>query len=260
MSKRVLTIDAPAALGRDINTALFRTVDAFDSRSYFSGSDVRFEFDGIVVEEIAGISYKLLEPVQYYYSYASRTRVKTSRGSRLVQGSILTNFKDPSQIYHLLKRIRNNNTPDDQGIDPQSRQDVFNAIAGGNLSIQSRDSLLGAQSEKNLSKIRSFEGKPNPGAIQAFRDALWGRKGAKSDLYLTEKEATYKPRFDGGEDGFKLRMIFGEPNYQDIDQTGRRLGAVVLISGVEIMGESIEVTENGEPVRVAYDFLAADVN
>lgn len=249
--------------GRDLGSMLNRVVDSFDSRSYFSGSDCRFEINGIPVDDIAQIGYNLVEPVKFHYGYARRTRARASRGQRLVSGQIFFNFRDPSEIYYLLDTVKKNLTADSLGQDPKARQDVLNQIAGtkGNTK-RARELITSTQGFSTVAdSLRTTNAKPDRAKIEEFRNAMWGVQGA-TDPYGSASPAL-NPRLDSVYDGFNLRIIFGEPDLQNPrsnDASGRQLGAVVLIAGVELTGESFEITETGEPVRLGYQFIAADVN
>ncbi len=250
--------------GRDTSSMLNRVIDVQDGRTYFSGSDCRFEINGIPVDDVAQIGYNLVEPVKAHYGYARRTRARVSRGQRLVSGQIIFNFRDSSQIYYLLNKIKNGLSVDETGQNPKSRQEVLNQIAGTNGNTSRARQLISATKGANNSvsdALRVTNAKPNKDKIEQFRDAMWGVKGA------TDPYASNAPELDtrlgSTFQGFNLRIIFGEPDFQNPrtnDTSDRQLGTVILIAGVELTGESFEVTETGEPVRMLYPFIAADVN
>ena len=243
---------------------LNRVVDVQDGRSYFSGSDCRFEIDGIPVDDIAQVGYNLVEPVKFHYGYARRTRARTSRGQRMVSGQLVFNFRDPSQIYYLLDKIKKHLTVDGTGQNPKSRQEVLNQIAGSGGNTSRARQLISQTTTPNGSvsdSLRVTNSKPDRDKIEAFRDAMWGVPGA-TDPYAVDNTA-YQPRLESVLEGFNLRIIMGEPDFanpRSNDASGRQLGAVVLIAGVELTGESFEIAETGEPVRLVYPFIAADVN
>lgn len=128
-------------------------------------------------------------------------------------------------------------------------------------------------------------GKPDPEMIRAFRQSLWGQgndpKSSSVKNPYTPANPARGPRYGGRVGGFTLRVIYGEPeseaiysasdlegldalfrrapSFPSVDQQGRQLGAVVLFTGMEFMGEGTEVSESGDPVRCVYPFTATDL-
>ncbi len=258
-------------VGRDRVSTGFRTVSSFDSRSYYSGSDVRFEFGNIPVDDIANISYKLIESKKFHYGYASRTATHISSGQRLVQGQIVTNFKDPGQMRYILKALRDNaGDPVQTGKESLARQLVLNNLIGnGTTSDTDFQNLIGVSPSKAnrdnlIERLRIDSATPKYEVMQAFRDALWGIPANDSALSSTPllSDPSRQIKLDCGPDGFDIRMIFGEPDVTPKKGSSRpsQLGAVVLISGVQIMSEGLEVNETGEPLRTIYEFIARDSN
>lgn len=252
-------------IGRDVSSGLNRTIDEFDSRSFYSGADIRMEFDGISIPGVVALSYKVIEPVQFYYGYASYTRQKVSRGQRIIQGQLLTNFKDPTQLYYVLDKIKNGDTLDTSTADYQSKQKVYNVLAGGADKNNILELLSGKKAPSFYQNSRLSQGVPDRLTVEQFRDAVWG-VSEKSDLRNNQGAPQYNPKYNSRDGGFDLRMIFGEPGLIPElagDMAGRAvesIGAVILLSGVEIMGESLQINDTGSTIQYAYDFVAADVN
>lgn len=260
--------------GRDSSALEPRVIDSFDWRSYYSGSDVRFEFDGIPIDEICGLSYRVTELVVPHYGYASYTRLGVSRGVRSVQGSILFNFRDPAQLRYLLRVIANNEGPDVASPSlirrdsiTQDSKAIAERVKRGDISVDEAKRLLKAGSDPG----QPGSGKPSKEMMEAFRASIWSKnspvKLAEKDPYSEEnrrRAPLYKSRYNG----FNLRMIFGEPGstntvYQQIpsaDETRRQTGAVRVLRGVEIASEAQEISETGEPTRLMLEFSAADID
>lgn len=270
--KSILNTVSP--VGRDRSALQYRVVDEYTWRSYYSGADVRFEIEGIPIDEVAGISYKIVEPVRPHFGYASYVRLKTSRGSRTVQGQIVFNFKDPADLYYLLDKIKTGETPDSFIVNKPNKKDeatvnLVELIKKGQLSLEDAKKVItktGTSTNPNLNTL--FTNKPDVEIIDAFKNRIWGiTSETKTEVNLGPSNSYRETRYSSKYNGFSLRMIYGEPDSNNgiysqmpsIDKSRRQIGAVKLIKGVEITSEYQEISETGEPVRTIYEFVAADV-
>ena len=266
--------------GRDRVSTAVRVVDGFSWRSYYSGSDVSFEFDGIPIEEIAGISYKVVEPVKFHYGYNSYTALHSSRGARMAHGTLLMNFTDPTTLYFLLNKIREGNTPEKilkKGVPPQLKEDTLltssqlaSSIANKTYTTEEAQKILNTSWNGNPKAFSAFSNLPDKALLIRHRDSVWGvdPKARKDNPFRIDPVKS--PRYSSHPTGFSIKMIFGEPgalnalvlgNEAQPDRDARRqVGAVRELKGVQIISEGLEITETGEPTRVLYEFVATDIN
>jgi hypothetical protein len=267
-----------SAPGRDRVSSSVRVIDSFDWRSYYSSSDVRFEFDGVPVEEITSFNFRIVEPVKHHYGYNSYVRLAESRGSRMIHGSFSANFTDPIQLFYLLDKIKKGETPDSLGVGKMKA--TSEDISAKVKSIVAQSRKEGLSSEQVAEKISALgRSISNPASskapikiLEAYRDSLWGVAPDKDSKNPLSEDMIHNTKYESKRHGFNIRVIYGEPGANNTiipNQTAstvsdagvrRQVGAIRLLRGVQIMGEGQEISPTGEAIQSVYEFIAAEIN
>ena len=71
---------------------------------YFCGANVTLNLNDIAVDDIAGISYRVMDSAKPIYGYSSRLFNAVAPGQKLVQGTFVVNYRGPNYIYDAMKR------------------------------------------------------------------------------------------------------------------------------------------------------------
>jgi hypothetical protein len=221
-------------IGRDISSQQGRVIDAFTWRSYYSGADVRFEFDDIPVDDVCGISWKLIEPTKFHYGYASRFRLRSSKGTRMVSGQLMMNYRDPLSFHALLQAIRQKARPGSFAATPSDIAVLGATVGSGKITPAQAarqiapggrgSSLTGLTPESPATTAR-----PDPERLRAYRDALWGTGNGNDPLYK-DRKAAMPP------DGLTEEEILETQRDPDLLRAETQMGIGLLGNGQDITG------------------------
>lgn len=215
----------------------WRSVDENDS-AYWSGLDLRAYVNGLYLEELVGIQYALQESVTPVYGYGSYTYDIIMRGSRLVQGALTVNFKEPGYLKALI-----------MGEGPGTAG-IIKSIDPGNVKAQDYAQTLGASSYQRK---------------QELMQNLWGDEPAQTSPVGNE------PLLSRGyqdHTGFDLVLKFGENTGQQYMVNAEGNGKVtprlassraLTLIGVQFQNVESMLDDSGKPVLESYQFIAKDI-
>lgn len=214
----------------------WRSVDETGS-SYWSGTDVKIFIGGIYLEEVVGIQHALQEAVTPVYEYGGFVFKTVMRGSRIIEGTLNMNIKDPGYLENLLY----NYTP---GITISTDVKVQSGVYGeyvDTMSLYKR-----AYKQKELTS------------------SIWGDSAPQS------VPAGNKPYFIKGEfdhNGVNIVIKFGETKGSmyasqtegngKLVQRASAARAITLI-GAQFSGSQTLYDDSGKPIIESYPFIAQD--
>ena len=129
----------------DLRDESWTTVDQFDSTYWSGATDISVYFGPYYMADVVQLQFQVHEQVVPYYGYASYTADRMYRGTRLVVGSFLMNFKDSRYMLALLHALQSN----------PKLGDIHSAAGktlGGSTNTTANDLDLGAslESQQNL--------------------------------------------------------------------------------------------------------------
>lgn len=71
---------------------------------YFCGANITLNLNDVIVDDIVGISYRVMDSAKPIYGYSSRLFDAVAPGQKLIQGTFVVNYRGPNYIYDALKR------------------------------------------------------------------------------------------------------------------------------------------------------------
>lgn len=78
-------------------------VDSAIIKRYYSVIDAEIYFGNEYVEDVADVSWQIIQNVQPLFGYNSYTYDEIARGNRLIHGSFLINFTNPNYLFAILE-------------------------------------------------------------------------------------------------------------------------------------------------------------
>lgn len=225
---------------------------------YFTGADVRLYFGDILIEEIGGLNFELQEQVQPIYGYASHTFDKVARGSRIIRGSFIINFKESFYLHSVMNSLQSK-----MKAQQENKSSVFNEQTF-KQGVTVEHLIEQANKGKSFGQIadefeKSFWGKSSDSAMQNITN------NQPNDTYFYPEErdpADPSKKLDTSQSnlrdsGFNILITYGP--YAEKDGNVVQGTAVTLV-GVQLTGSSQTIWGDGNPIQEQYTFIAKDLN
>lgn len=229
---------------------------------YFSGSDIRVYFEGILIDEITDLQFSLIEKVLPIFGYNSYTYDAIARGSRIIQGTFAINFKDVDYLKTAVENILN---------DPERYVVADNYAATEQYASKyNRDPQLNRNTLYHYLE-RGWTSKFEELANQ-YEEMIWGTALGRNDMskatgpYFPVSSGDMSVSFDiiitygpYAKDRYYAREGFGHDveleYYRHVNQ-----GTVKSIHNVQLTGVSQVIDTSGQPIKEVYTFLARDLD
>ena len=239
------------------NTSHTVNYERFPSK-YFSGCDIRVYFQDILIDEITDLQFTLEEKVIPLQGYNSYTYDSIARGSRIIQGVFVTNFRRTNYIREAIKEVLSERDSDEErswrGNYPVTDKELNKGIdAVNNQNIEDKVDKLYQYAERGWS-TKFLEQK------KQLEDSIWDSTQEQADDYKNE------PYFEEDDIAFDIAITYGAFNRSNVHDVERKYsqqinpGTVESINNVQITGVSKIVNDDGEAIREQYTFLANDLN
>ena len=221
------------------NSAL--TFNKFD---YYSGSQIAVWFGNIYIDDIASIQWQRQQSKKPIYGYASQQFDAVAKGTVILQGSFIINFRQSGYLSMVMKEIRGlyNNINN-----VETWENVKEVI-----DMHLRNGTFGPQTAE---EIEALGNDPNfIEAAAAYENIVWNDKPPE-EIPSTTAPDVYQS--DGLPEGFDILINYGsttgnEPSrYTDYLQRASK-----MLMGVHLVGESQVIQVGGQAVMEQYDFIA----
>lgn len=228
--------------------------------SYYSGTDIRVYFGDQWVDEIVEIEWSMQEQVAPIYGFASHTWDRIARGTRIVQGSFVTNFKEVGYLQTILNGL---------SYDMSQSNEWFNLSDFTN----GQDPGLGLE-EGYTHKDNAVDTLLNnfDSLAEGYENSIWGIESGNDvskDIDARKKDSFFYSRNGTQnnsrlrEKGFNILLTYGNTGSGDKMESSRGKAShstAQSIIGVQLTGLSQRVDPSGNPVSEVYSFIAKDVS
>lgn len=254
-------------------------------QEYFSGAQVNVYIGDVLIDEITNLQVSVQQRKQPVYGYADQLFAKVAKGTVLVEGSFIINFKESGYLYTVLERFKSlTNGQSPLSLSPFMGTAGFSQLAKnrtGGAKLNGASGLLRRQNIEQISasvnqvtsgKIndrnirpeelidyyRSLTGfnnnnPPRNGSVTGALNPAEDTFEAFEDKIWGSDTLTEEPRRGDSNkfDNFTIYITMGDYNRNDrVNHTAKR------IDNVHLIGQAQTITINGEPIGEQYSFLA----
>lgn len=230
---------------------------------YFAPAQVTVYINNHWIEDACMLEYTIQDEQKPIYAYNDTTYRSVARGRTIVQGRLALNFRRQGYLYSVLNETVDAKWPSEAYKYPHTLKRLntgtwFDSLATMGLE-EVKDALTLALStmDKKTTEYQTFKKELTKlfwreGALEATTRSLFSRDYNQG---IEETEATARP---GKHDGAcNIALHFGsDERYGDARFTKELIG-------VKFIGESsvtsIDVPNDGMPIRETYTFIAKDL-
>lgn len=233
---------------------------------YFSGANAKVYFGDVWVDQLATLQYQVQETATPIYGFNSYLYDKVARGTRMITGTFTLNFTEVGYLQSILDRLSSN-------MGTRNNNLLFDEVAN-RVEVDTQQNT----SSRNIENLLSTTGTTYDSYINQMKESYWGRGGTRASSQRTGMSREYNTHYyadkPGGErnllkdHGFNILIDYSPSanarDFQDCLNDANKKGSVYQtlksIMGVQIVGESQELSPDGNVLMVHYNFIARDVD
>jgi hypothetical protein len=227
----------------------------YDS-DYFTGCQVSIYVGDVWVDEIAHFQLELSQMKTPIYGYASELWDTIALGPKLVRGAFAINFKEAGYLFAVLLNYRNK-VKFGKSTDPYVEKNVImRANIERMMSLPEGDARLlqayydiasfaseAQKTKKGLDKFESF--------AELYEDAVWD--ATSKGKFETRTGMKSRSSFVSELNGFDIYIQFGDFTNEYANHT------TLKVENVQLVGKSITIAADDEPLMEGYSFIARDL-
>ena len=238
------------SMGLDVTGKANLTYNRFD---YYSGSQITVWFGDIMLDDINSIQWTRVQNKRPIYGYASQQFDAVAKGTVLIQGSFIVNFRQASYLSLVMQNItRLYNEFKDQKKWTEVRNMIGLHLKKGTFGPQTAEEI------KNVANSPDFLD-----LAKAYEDIIWGG-GVPGETDAGKMESEIEPpisadvrQHDQIKEGFKILVTYGNNSMNDKRRIEDYLQSTVkTLTGVHLVGDSQVIQVGGDPILEQYDFIA----
>lgn len=216
---------------------------------YYSGSQITVWFGDILVDDISAIQWSRSQNKKPIYGYASQQFDSVAKGTVIIQGSFVTNFRQSGYLSMVMDRIKsiygNNANPQ---FWPEIKRVIGQHLKNGTFGP------VTAQEIQDLGNSSDFLT-----LCKAYEDTIWGG-GIPGDDGQPQT-VRYGPadvqQHNDLPDGFTVLITYGNTYGNEARTLNDYMQSTTKsLVGVHLVGESQSIQVGGQPVLEQYDFIA----
>jgi hypothetical protein len=229
-------------------------INKFD---HYSGSQIGIWFGNIYLDDISSIQWTRQQSKKPLYGYASQNFDAVAKGTVLVSGSFIINFRQSGYLTAVIRNIQKIYG----NIEDKARWDSVRKVIQSHL----RNGTFGPSSVKNtgaetLQQIIDIGNSPDFLSLaKQYEDIIW-EGGVPGDSGMGDLNRALPPdvaQHFGLTNGFNILVTYGNNSTnQPVTMTDYTQSTTKSINGVHLLGESQMIQVGGQPVQEQYDFIA----
>ena len=221
---------------------------------YFTGADIAIYFGDVLIDEITGLEFALMEKIRPVFGYASYTWDKVARGQRVVKGAFRIAFKETGYLNVILDHIASQSEARAQPTIAHKLQNKPIPTWAGDVD----ESIEGILSRRIGDTTAASD------AMAKIEGNIWNRVYKDEEIY---KKRTYFYKQHGIEtrqnilinDGFDIYIVYGSADKAASGEKSSFSHTVRSIIGIQITDVSQVIDSSGAAVEETYQFLAKDI-
>lgn len=219
--------------------------------SYYSGSQITVWFGNIYIDDIYSIQWVRTQNKMPIYGYASQTFDAIAKGTVLVQGNFVINFRQEGYMSYIMKAIQDlyqaySNYNANSSPDPNVWSTVQNLV--------SQHLHQGTFGPQTAADIQALGNDPNFAQLATdYANAVWGNESTSGELIYPAdvEQANDMPK------GFNIFISYGpQGDSSSISNAQFKQSTTKTLNGVHLVGESQSIQVGGQPVQEQYSFIA----
>lgn len=234
---------------------------------YFTGCQVATYVGDVWIDEIVNIQLEVTQAKTPIYGYASELWDALARGPKLVRGAFTINFKEAGYLFAVLKHYQESIRGKAGILTPyKGSNKIMRANIERIMSLPANDpalykayaDLAGFASEAQKQWIEKAGTKealtygagvdPAESVFEVFEDAIWKQNGIAS--FNKQFKVNSRSSLAGELNGFDIYIQFGDFTNDLANHT------IIKLETVELVGQSMVINADDEPILEAYNFIA----
>jgi hypothetical protein len=231
-------------------------VPTYTRFDYYSGSQITIWFGDVMLDDVNSIQWTRSQNKKPIYGYASQQFDAVAKGTVIIQGSFIINFRQAGYMPLLMNRILDiySSVPDVTKME-HVRSMIGLHLRQGTFGPKTADEI------KNIANSNDFLD-----LAKAYEDAIWGggipgdpnsANGGSNTSNITPPTPADVRQHNILPDGFKILITYGNNSSMSNRSVDDYLQSTVkTLNGVHLLGDSQVIQVGGQPVMEQYDFIA----
>ena len=226
---------------------------------FYSGSQITVWFGDIMIDDISSIQWSRSQGKRPIYGYASQQFDAVAKGTVLVQGNFMVNFRQRGYLPAILFEIKDLYDV----FHPKSSEEKspFNSsqwpVTRDLISLHLKNGTFGPTTASEIKALGEREDFFE--AAKLYEKLIWGEEefSLVGDDYQPTKSAADVYQSDIVPDGFTILVTYGNSAWVEARTLNDQLQSTTkTLNGVHIIGESQVIQVGGQPILEQYEFIA----
>ena len=233
------------------NNYNYGAVNKFD---FYSGSQITVWFGNILIDDINSIQWIRQQNKKPIYGYASQQFDAMAKGTVLIQGNFIINFRQRGYLPALFDNIKDlykHFNPNDTNSKTPYDSERWDTVRGL-IHLHLKNDTFGPTTN---AEIKALGDSPNfLEEAKLYEDIIWGDLDLKEQQKMTPADMSQTEIIP---DGFNILVSYGDPStYEAMTVQERLRSTAKSLNNVHIVGESQVIQVGGQPCQEQYEFIA----
>lgn len=238
------------------------SINKFD---FYSGSQITVWFGNIMIDDINSIQWQYSQNKKPIYGYGSQQFDAVAKGTIIIQGEFVVNFRQRGYISMVLDEIKSiYGNIDNSEAWPEVKRLIGLHLKQGTFGPTTSEELINIGNSSDFAEI-----------AQMYETTIWGvsEKGTLGGAFgaglgIEDKGSLIDniPPPDVQQsnilpDGFNILVTYGNPNHTAVKTLNEHMQSTVKsIVGVHLVGEAQSIQVGGQPCMEQYSFIARGID
>lgn len=240
---------AASLLNAGFNTTATEGLNLFKF-DYYSGSQITVWFGNILLDDINSIQWSRQQNKRPIYGYASQQFDDVAKGTVLIQGNFVVNFRQAGYISTLMESISSiYNTLNDKTLWPEIRKVIGVHLQNGTFGPKTSQEIQDIANDPQFLTL-----------VKAYEDTVWGggvpgdSQGAGPIITPISPDVLQQEEIPSG---FTILVTYGNTSQNQSRTLNDYLHSTTkTLVGVHLIGDSQVIQVGGQPTLEQYDFIA----
>ena len=231
------------------------TASKFNNFDYYSGSQITIWFGNILIDDIYSIQWARSQGKRPIYGYASQQFDAVAKGTVIIQGNFVVNFRQRGYLPAVFKQIESlykvYNKYSAEGDVPydNSNWDTVSKIIGTHL----KNDTFGPSTAAEIAALGQSEDFIK--SAEMYEEVIWGGVSLINREGKPTQGAADVAQNDMIPDGFNIMISYGDVTEGKTISDQMR-STTKTLTGVHIVGEGQNMQVGGQPCMEQYEFIA----
>jgi len=226
-------------------------INKFD---HYSGSQIGVWFGNIYLDDINSIQWTRQQSKRPLYGYASQNFDAVAKGTVLISGSFVVNFRQSGYLTFIMKAIEKVYG----GLQDKSTWATVRGLIGTHL----RNGTFGP---KTVQEIQDIGNSPDFLSLaKNYEDIIWGGGtpgDSNSDGTIDRNLPSDVEQNTALPNGFNILVTYGNTSTNQARTLSEYTQSTTKsLNGVHLIGESQLIQVGGQPIQEQYEFIARNTD